>query len=155
MAVVRNYSITEPFNGLNVALWIAQIGLAAVFGIVGLTKLTLSPAELAATMPWTADAPLWLVRFIGMSEVLGAAGLVLPTALRIYPRLTVFAAAGLTTIMILAAAFHISRGEYQALPLNFVLGGLAVFIGWGRAQKVPVGPQRVARERESDSPRRS
>jgi hypothetical protein len=40
--------------------------------------------------------------------------------------------------MILAMAFHLSRGEAQVLPINLVLGGLAAFVAWGRTSKVPV-----------------
>jgi hypothetical protein len=82
--------------------------------------------------------PLAVVRFIGVSELLGAMGLILPAATKIKPFLTPLAALGLLTIMILAMAFHLSRGEVQATPINIVLGGLAAFVAWGRTKKVPV-----------------
>jgi putative oxidoreductase len=79
----------------------------------------------------TGDVPRWLVRFIGTSELLGALGLILPAAMRIKPALTGFAALGLLTIMVLAALFHVSRGEFGMLPINSVLGALAAFVAWG------------------------
>ena len=82
--------------------------------------------------------PLPLVRFIGVSELAGAIGLILPAATKIKPTLTPLAALGLLTIMILAMAFHLSRGEAQALPINMALGGLAAFVAWGRTKKAPI-----------------
>jgi len=59
-----------------------------------------------------------LVRFIGVSELAGALGLILPAATRIRPGLTPLAALGLSTIMALAMLFHLVRGEPQALPIE-------------------------------------
>ena len=69
---------------------------------------------------------------------LGAIGLILPAATKIKPSLTPLAALGLLTIMILAMAFHLSRGEVQATPVNIVLGGLAAFVAWGRTKRAPI-----------------
>ena len=79
-----------------------------------------------------------MVRFIGISEFLGAIGLILPAATKIKPSLTPLAALGLLTIMILAMAFHLSRGEVQATPVNIVLGGLAAFVAWGRTKRAAI-----------------
>ena len=92
-------------------------------------------ALVQAGIAWASQVPLPLVRFIGISELLGAIGLILPAATKIKPTLTPLAALGLLTIMILAMAFHLSRGEAQALPINMVLGGLAAFVAWGRTKK--------------------
>ena len=86
-------------------------------------------------MQWASQVPLAMVRFIGISEFLGAVGLILPAATKIKPSLTPLAALGLLTIMILAMAFHVSRGEVQATPVNIVLGGLAAFVAWGRTKQ--------------------
>ena len=91
-------------------------------------------------MGWPGDLPPALVRFIGASELAGALGLVLPSATRIRPLLTPLAAMGLVIVMLLAALFHISRGEWLALPINAVLGGLAAFVAWGRLRKAPIFP---------------
>jgi putative oxidoreductase len=83
-----------------------------------------------------------MVRFIGACELAGAVGLILPAATRIRPMLTPLAASGLVVVMLLAMAFHISRGEAaQALPINLTLGALAAFVAWGRFRKAPIRAQ--------------
>ena len=83
------------------------------------------------------EMPL-LIRFIGVSELAAGLGLLLPAALRVAPRLTVAAAAGLALVMVLAVGFHMGRGEYSAIGTNVVLGGLAGVVAWGRVQKAPI-----------------
>jgi len=78
------------------------------------------------------------VRFIGASELAGALGLVLPAATRVKPLLTPLAALGLVTVMLLAIAFHLSRGEVSALPLNLAFAALSAFVAWGRLKRVPI-----------------
>jgi len=128
----------QPSKALNIILWVLQVLLAAMFGMAGLTKLSQPADALTAMLPWVADVPLSLVRFIGLSELLGAVGLLLPALLRIKPALTALAAAGITVIMIAAAVFHASRGEITAVPVNLVIGTLAAVVAWGRAKKAPI-----------------
>jgi putative oxidoreductase len=109
--------------------------------MAGVMKTTQPIAELAQNLVWPGAMPPALVRFIGVSEFLGALGLVLPAATRIKPSLTPLAAAGLALIMLLAAIFHVLRGELQALPINFLFGALAVFVAWGRSRKAPIPPR--------------
>jgi len=127
-----------PSKGLNIALWIVQALLAAAFGFAGFGKLTAPIAELAPRMAWVTAMPPGVVRFIGASELAGALGLLLPSLTRIQPRLSALAGAGLATIMVLAAAFHISRGEIRFLGMNLGLGALAAFVAWGRFKKAPL-----------------
>ena len=113
-------------------LWLAQILLAAAFLLVGYTH-ALSPIAVAvARAPWAASLPVPLLRFIGVVELAGALGVILPAATRIQPRLTPLAAAGLATIMVLAIPFHLMRGEMKEIVINLVLGALAAFVAWGR-----------------------
>jgi putative oxidoreductase len=130
----------QQSKGLHIALWVAQGLLGLLFAMAGAWKTFTPIAELAQKAPWVADAG-GLVRFIGLSELLGGLGLILPAATRIQPRLTVAAAAGLTVVMVLAAGFHAMKGELQSLPVNIVLGGLAAFIAWGRWKKAPIAPR--------------
>jgi hypothetical protein len=109
-----------------------------MFTFAGFTKLTSALPDLATMMPWTTAVPEALVRFIGTSELLGGIGLLLPSIFRIQPKLSALAGAGLATVMVLAALFHVSRGEYGALPINVVLGSLAAFVAWGRAYGRPI-----------------
>lgn len=106
--------------------------------MAGFTKVSTPIEELTTMMPWVADMPLAVVRFIGASEILGALGLLLPSLLRIKPVLTPVAAAGLVTVMVLAALFHATRGEFSAIGFNFVLASLAAVVAWGRFKKVTV-----------------
>lgn len=138
-ATFDQHPAAPPKRALHISLWIAQCVLALAFGMAGIMKVTTPIAELAAKLPWTAEVPLALVRFIGTAELLGAVGLILPAATRIRPGLTALAAAGLVTVMALALSFHAMRGELaQAAPINLVLGGLAAFVAWGRFRKAPV-----------------
>jgi hypothetical protein len=78
--------------------------------------------------------------FIGVCEFLGGIGLILPAMTGIHPKLTSLAAVGLTQVMVLAALFHIVPGEYNFLPINLGLGGVAAFIAYGRFAVRPIAP---------------
>lgn len=95
-------------------------------------------AKLAQKLVWPGALPEALVRFIGLSELAAAIGLILPAATRIRPALTPIAAGGLTLIMVLATVFHVARGEVQVVPVTVVLGALAAFVAWGRGKKAQV-----------------
>lgn len=129
---------TNSTKKMNIALWIVQLLLAAMFLMAGANKLFQSTEELAKMLPWVTDVPMAMVKFIGISELLGGLGLLLPSLLRIKPILTPFAAMGLALVMILASFFHISRGEFSVIGMNFVFMAMAIFIAWGRMKKVPI-----------------
>ena len=141
---MRTYSLSPertPSKALNITLWIAQILLAGMFIMSGFLKAAQPVEELAKILPWAAQVPEGLVRFIGISEILGGLGLILPALLRIKPILTAWAAVGLAVIMLLAAAFHASRGENSAIGMNVILALLAAFVAWGRFKKAPIQPK--------------
>lgn len=104
-------------------------------------KATQPIEELSQSMTWVNDFSAGMVRFIGISELLGGIGLLLPALLRIKPIFTPLAALGLFIIMVLAFIYHISNAEYQALGINLILGAIAVFIAWGRYKKAPIQPK--------------
>jgi quercetin dioxygenase-like cupin family protein len=81
-------------KSMKITLWTAQILLALAFALAGASKLLTDPSALATSMPWVADAPAWLPRAIGLAELAGAVGLVVPAATGIRPALTTWAAAG-------------------------------------------------------------
>jgi putative oxidoreductase len=129
---------TIPANkNLNIALWVLQVLLAAVFLMAGLTKLTTPIAQLSSMMTWTASVPEPMVRFIALAEVLGAIGLLLPSLTKVQPSLTPLAALGLSVAMALAVLFHITRGEFGVMLPSLILGALSAFVAWGR-QQVPI-----------------
>ncbi|MEJ0024909.1 MAG: DoxX family protein [Rhizomicrobium sp.] len=123
---------------LNIALWIAQAAIFVLFGMSALMKLTFPIPQLAGIMPWTGQLPTTFVRFIGVVDLAGSLGIILPSLTRIFPRVTVLAALGCTVLQILAICFHSWRGEFSSLPLNFVLLPLSVFVLWGRSSKAPI-----------------
>lgn len=132
---------STPSRGLHFALWGVQLLLGLMFTGAGLWKASTPLAELATTLPWVTEVPEALVRFIGVSELAGGLGMILPSALRIQPRLTGWAGVGLLVVMVLAALHHGSRGEFGALPVNAVLGGLSAFVAWGRLSAAPIAPR--------------
>jgi uncharacterized membrane protein YphA (DoxX/SURF4 family) len=114
---------------VNITLWIIAGLLAAAFLMVGLMKAAQPKEKLAASgMGWTEDFSSGQVKLIGLVEVLGAVGLILPAATGIAPILTPIAAAGLAVTMALAAVVHLRRGEGNMVPVNLVLAVLAAFV---------------------------
>ena len=130
-------------KALGISLWTAQILLAVLFGMSGVMKSFMPiPALVAHGINYALDLPLWLLRFIGVTELSGAIGILLPALTRIRPRLTPLAALGFTAIQVLAICFHASRGELaRALPLNLVLLSLSLFVLWGRGNRLPIRPR--------------
>lgn len=124
---------------LILALWIDQILLAVAYGMAGVMKLTQPIPKLAVMMGWPGVVPEVMVRLIGTTELAGALGLVLPMLTKIQPRLTAFASLGLAILQICAMVFHLSRAEYEVLPINLVLFVLALFIAWGRRRVLVPG----------------
>lgn len=110
-----------------VAYWIVA-GLLAVFYLYsGGIKTLRSQEQLAPMMAWAGTAiPMPGVRAIGAVEVAGALGLILPPLTGIAPALAIWAAGGLAVVQVLAAIFHLSRGERRDLWLNGVLAVVAL-----------------------------
>ena len=113
---------------MNVALWIVQGLLAALFLFAGGAKLVLPLDQMAGPVA----LPGWFLRFLGVAEVLGAFGLVLPGLLRIRPGLTPLAAAGLVIIMIGAMVVTLVGGMVAVALMNLVVALLAAFVAYGR-----------------------
>ena len=138
---VRVSGDVRPSKALHLGLWVVQGLLGAMFLAVGAMKATQPIAVLVDTLGWPAAVPAALVRVIGVAELLGALGLILPAATRVKPMLTPLAGVGLAMVMLLATIFHISHGELGTLPIPLVLGGLTAFGAWGRAAKAPIAPR--------------
>jgi uncharacterized membrane protein len=122
---------------MNIALWIVQVLLAAAFIFAGVTK-AFRYEHAHATLPWVKDVPRGLTNVIGVAELLGGIGLLLPALTGILPWLTPLAATGLALVMLLAAGFHFTRKEWSAIGFNTVLLLLAVFVAYGRFVVVSV-----------------
>ncbi|HKW91705.1 MAG TPA: DoxX family protein [Methylomirabilota bacterium] len=119
---------------MNYALWIVQALLALLFLFAGGMKLVLPLEALTGSIPM----PGAFLRFIGVVEVLGAIGLILPSLLRVRPGLTAVAAAGLVIIMIGATVVTIQSGDLLTAVIPAVVGILAAFIAYGRWRLAPL-----------------
>ena len=118
---------------MNIALWIVQVLLALLFLFTGGMKLIMPIEEMTQQLPM----PGWFLRFIGVCEMLGGLGLILPWLLRIRPGLTPLAAAGLVVIMIGATATTIMTGQITISLVPLVVGILCLFVGYGRWRLAP------------------
>lgn len=119
---------------MNIALWVAQVLLAGMYGMAGGMK-TFQPDGVRKNpqMTWAHDKQDGYIRFVGTSELLGALGLILPILTGILPGLTPLAAVGLSIIQLLAIFIvHLPKKEYQVIPVNIVLLALSVFVAYGR-----------------------
>ena len=125
-------------------LWVVQGLLAALFLFAGGMKLIMTPEQ----MQGPVDLPVPFLRFIGVVEVLGGIGLILPGLLRIRPGLTPLAAVGLVIIMIGATAISL-QGDVALALIPLVVGLLAAFVAYGRWRLAPLGesPQRSSAHR--------
>lgn len=106
---------------MNVFLWAVAIALAVMFAMAGVMKATQPKEQLVRQLPWVEDYSRGTVRLIGVVELLGALGLVLPAALDIAPILTPLAATGLGVVMALAMNVHRRRREPGAIVFTGVL----------------------------------
>lgn len=120
---------------MNIVLWIIQVLLALLFLFAGGTKLVL-PIEVLTSMgsPNQVHLPGWFIRFIGVCEVLGALGLILPGLFKIRPKLTSLAAIGLVIIMIGATVVTIMADGIKPALVPTVVGVFAAFVAYKRWQ---------------------
>lgn len=122
-------------SALNISLWVVQVLLGLLFLWAGGMKLVLPLEKLAGPVP----LPGLFLRFIGVVEVLGGLGLLLPGLLRIRPILTVWAAAGLVIVMIGAVVITLMGGVGVGMALiPGVTGLLAAFVAYGRWRLAPL-----------------
>jgi uncharacterized membrane protein YphA (DoxX/SURF4 family) len=120
---------------MNVALWILQVLLAALFLFAGGVKLITPIEEMLKQMPLAL--PGWLLRLTGVIELLGAIGLIVPWWTGILPGLTSLAAAGLVIVMIGAVIFTILAGDIAMALMPLVVGLLCAFVAYGRWRLTP------------------
>ena len=119
---------------MNLALWIVQGLLALLFLFAGGSKFIMPIEEMTKQMP---SIPGWFLRLIGVCEVLGALGLILPGLLRIRPGLASLAAAGLVIIMLGALVLTLMIGEVMVALFSLVIGILAASVAYGRWRLAP------------------
>lgn len=121
---------------MNILLWIIQILLALLFLFAGGTKLVIPADQLQAQAPAGAvHFSNWFIKFIGVCEVLGALGLVLPGLLRIRKGLTAVAALGLLIIMIGAVVISPIGQTFSVAIVPLIVGLLCAFVAYERGVK--------------------
>src|SRR5438105_230773 len=114
---------------LSVGLWIVQGLLALFFALAsGAPKLLLPPE----TLPMPIPLPGAFIRFIGVGEVLGALGLILPGLTHILPVLTPLAAVGLVVVTVSATVYQLMAGQVGNAIFAFVMSLLCAFVAYGR-----------------------
>ena len=118
---------------VNVALWIVQVLLAALFVFAGGMKLVMAIGEMTKQIAMAGA----FLRFIGVVEVLGGLGLVLPGLVGIWTGLTPLAAVGLVVIMLGPTVISLQLGGAVAL-IPFVVGILAAFVAYARWRVAPL-----------------
>ena len=119
---------------MNIYLWIAQVLLLGMYGMVGIMKaFQPDKARQNPQMTWAHEKEDNFIRFVGTAEMLGALGMILPMLTGILTWLTPLAALGLALVQILAIiTVHIPKKEYKVLPMNMILLAVAIFIAVGR-----------------------
>lgn len=115
---------------MEIPYWIVAALLAVFYLYAGGKKVAQSQERLQPMMGWVDTVPMPLVRLIGVLEVLGAAGLLLPPLTGIAPWLAIAAAIGLVLIQVGGIAVHLSRGEARQIGLNIVLLAAAAATAW-------------------------
>jgi len=118
---------------MGTTLWVLTAVLAFGFASAGVMKL-LQPKEKLANsgMDWVNDFSSGTVKLIGVLEILGAIGLIVPAAVGVVPVLVPIAAVGLAVVMLGAAVVHARRKEVPMIAVNAVLFAIAVVVAWGR-----------------------
>ncbi len=122
---------------LNYVLWTLQVLLALLFLFAGAMKFIMPIAEMTKQMP----LPAWFLYFIGVAEILGGLGLVLPSLSRIQPGLTPLAAAGLAIIMIGATVISAQTAGAKGAIFPFVILLLTAYVAYGRWRLWPIAPK--------------
>jgi uncharacterized membrane protein YphA (DoxX/SURF4 family) len=115
-------------------LWVLKGLLAALFLFAGVMKFVMPIEEMTRDI----QLPGWFLRFIGVAEICGALGLILPSLLKIRPGLTPLAAAGLVVIMIGATIISLMIGSVATAVMPLVVGLLAAFVAYGRWKLAPI-----------------
>jgi uncharacterized membrane protein YphA (DoxX/SURF4 family) len=125
---------------MNIALWVGQVLLAAIFALSGALKSTMSRERMLETGQTGAAAyPLPVVRFTAICELFAVVWLILPVLVGVAPVLTGWAAVGLAVVMVGAMAMHgrlavvqHRPAEWQNVAANGLIFAVCVFVAVGR-----------------------
>jgi len=123
-------------GAVDIVLWALQIVTGLLFVIFGYSHW-LAYERTKARVVWLAAIPPWAVPIVGILDLAGGIGMVLPAATHVAVWLTPLAAALSAALMACAIVFHLLRGEYRNIVLNAVLGILAAVVAYGRYVLAP------------------
>jgi uncharacterized membrane protein YphA (DoxX/SURF4 family) len=123
----------EVMDGIVLAL---QCGLTAVFLYFGFSKIVMPIEQIEKKVSWARDYHPARIKLFGVLEVVGAAGLILPTVLNFFPILTPIAATGLAMVMAGSAVVHLRRDELKMIVLNIFIIFLLAGIGFNTLLKI-------------------
>jgi uncharacterized membrane protein YphA (DoxX/SURF4 family) len=124
---------------MNIVLWIIQVLLALLFLMAGVPKLYLPISAMTSASPDAIALPGWFIRFVGVCEVLGAFGLVLPGVFKNRQYLTTLAALGLAIVMIGAIVVSVIGEGIKMAVIPVVTLLLLLFVAYGRSRVAPLG----------------
>src|SRR4051812_6955710 len=119
---------------MNRTLWVVQWLLGLFFVLASAMPKLLLPPEM---LPMPIPVPRALMVFIGVAELAGGLGLILPGLFRIMPILTPLAGAGLALVCLGGAVYQLMAGEPGNAVFALVLGLVCAFVGYGRWQIAP------------------
>jgi uncharacterized membrane protein YphA (DoxX/SURF4 family) len=111
-----------------IAVWIVSGLLALAYLVAGGTKVFTGYDKIQDRMTWTSHAKPWHVKVVGILEILGAIGLIVPVLAGILPILAPIAASGLALLQVVAIVIHIRIGEGKKIAGNVALLLLALFV---------------------------
>lgn len=124
----------------NTVLWVLQWLFGIYFIAIGVMHFIV-PDGLPAMMEWMYELDDTLHIVVGIAEILGGIGLIVPSITRIQPQLTVYAAAGLVLVMVGAIVYHAGRGEGPSIATNVIISALLGFVAYGRWKIAPIQPR--------------
>ena len=125
----------------HITLWVLQSLLALAFGSAAAMKFNMTAEEVAKQLTFVSpDQAVVLIRVVGVCEVAAMLGMILPSALRILPQLTVAASIGIVVLMLCAAAISYQQGVVMAIP-PLVFAGIATTVAFGRITKAVITPK--------------
>ncbi|RAK02754.1 DoxX-like protein [Larkinella arboricola] len=122
---------------MDIFVWVLQISLALFFMAPALMKIKTPKREMIEKQQLAPGESILPIRALGVIEVLGSIGIILPLWLGILPVLTPLAATGFCVVMVGATIVHYKKGDYKVLPLLVVVFIAAAFVAWSRFQSLP------------------
>lgn len=121
-----------------ILIWICQLLGGVMFTLAGIMKSTQPKEKLSAKMPWVNSFSAGSVKMIGILQLLGGIGMIVPWVTGIFPILTPIAAAALGLMMLFAAAYHLSKKEFKEIGINLFLFLIVAVVAYGRLMAVSV-----------------